>query len=143
MRKTLEQLQSENTPYGTYGVHYFNLGVGTAPDIDESVAIIGTLDCLKKITIDEGVFSGHDVMILTGCHDPSEFGEERKRSDIGKPIHIKEGVWLGSRCIILKGVTIGKHSVVAAGSVVVRDVPDYVVVGGNPAKILREIKHED
>lgn len=138
----MDQLKNENSEYGKYGVHYFNLDSGVMPEIDESVAIIGTLDCLKKITIEKDVFSGHDVMILTGCHDPEKFGNERKLSDIGQPIHIKEGAWLGSRCIILKGVTIGKHAVVAAGSVVTHNVPDYCVVAGNPSKIIKELKHE-
>lgn len=143
MIKTMEMLKNENTPYGSYGVHYFNLETGTMPEIDESVAIIGTLDCLKKITIEKGVFSGHDVMILTGCHDPDKLGDERKLSDIGKPIHIKEGAWLGSRCIILKGVTVGKYAVIGAGSVVTKDVPDYEVWGGNPAKFLRKVEYEN
>jgi acetyltransferase-like isoleucine patch superfamily enzyme len=142
MIKTLEQLRNENTPYGTYGVHYFNLETGVTPEIDDSVAIIGTLDCLDLISIEPEVFSGHDVMILTGAHDPMKLGHDRKESGKNRPIYIKRGVWLGSRCMILGGVTIGRYSVVAAGSVVVRDVPDYVVVGGNPARVLKEIEHE-
>jgi acetyltransferase-like isoleucine patch superfamily enzyme len=56
---------------------------------------------------------------------------------VSKPIHIREGAWLGFNAIILKGVTIGKGAVVGAGSVVVKDVPDYAVVGGNPAVVLK------
>lgn len=141
--KTLQQLRNENTPYGSYGVHYFNLETGQTPEIDESVAIIGTLDCIKKITIEKDVFSGHDIMILTGAHDYTRFGEERKAGDIGEPIYISEGVWIGSRAIILKGVTIGKHAVIGAGSVVTHDVPEYALVAGNPAKFIKFIKHED
>ena len=47
---------------------------------------------------------------------------------------IEDDVWLGFRCIVMSGVTIGKGAIVAAGSVVTRDVPSYVIVGGNPAK---------
>jgi acetyltransferase-like isoleucine patch superfamily enzyme len=54
-----------------------------------------------------------------------------------KPIEIKEGAWIGFNVIILKGVTIGKGAVVGAGSVVTKDVPDFAVVGGNPAKIIK------
>lgn len=140
--KSMDQLKNENTPYGQYGVHYFNLETGTMPEIDESVAIIGTLDCIKKITIEKNVFSGHDVMILTGAHDYTKFNNDRKLGDIGQPIHIKEGVWLASRCIILAGVTIGKHSVIGAGSVVTRDVPDYQLWAGNPAVFIKEIAHD-
>lgn len=139
MVKTLEQLKNENTPYGTYGIHYFNLETGIMPEIDDSVGIIGTLDCINRIIIEKDVFSGHDIMILTGCHDYMKFGDERKRSNTSEPIHICEGVWIGSRAIILKGVTIGKHAVVGAGSVVTHDVPEYTLVAGNPARIIKHL----
>jgi acetyltransferase-like isoleucine patch superfamily enzyme len=55
------------------------------------------------------------------------------------PIRICEGAWIGARSIILKGVTIGAGAVVGMGSVVTRDVPARTVVGGNPARVIREI----
>ena len=54
-----------------------------------------------------------------------------------QPIHIGNDVWIGTRAIILSGVTVGDHSVVGAGAVVTKDVPPYAVVGGVPAKILK------
>jgi len=54
------------------------------------------------------------------------------------PVHIGDRVWIGSRATIMKGVTIGEGAVVAAGSVVTKDVPPHTLVGGNPARILRE-----
>lgn len=56
------------------------------------------------------------------------------------PIVIEDEVWLATRCIVLKGVTIGRGAVVAAGAVVTKDVPAYTLVGGVPAKIIRHIK---
>lgn len=56
-----------------------------------------------------------------------------------KPIVISEDVWIGARSIILKGVTIGRGSIVATGSVVTKDVPPWVAVGGNPACIIKEL----
>ena len=53
------------------------------------------------------------------------------------PIILKDNVWIGDSAIVGKGVTIGENSIVAAGAVVVKDVPDNVVVGGNPAKIIK------
>ena len=54
-----------------------------------------------------------------------------------KPIVIEDDVWIGARVIILPGVHIGTGAVVGAGAVVTKDVPDYAVVGGNPARILK------
>lgn len=54
-----------------------------------------------------------------------------------RPIVIEDSVWIGARCIILKGVTIGRGAIVAAGSVVTRDVPAGAMVGGAPARLLR------
>ena len=55
------------------------------------------------------------------------------------PVKISRGAWLGARCIILKGVTVGEGAVVGAGAVVTRDVPPWTVVAGNPAMIIRQI----
>ena len=57
----------------------------------------------------------------------------------GKPITLKENVWVGGGVTFLPGVTIGKNVIVAAGAVVTKDVPDNVIVGGNPARILKEL----
>jgi acetyltransferase-like isoleucine patch superfamily enzyme len=142
---TLDQLKNMNSSGNSkFGLHFFNLETGVTPEIDTQCGgISGTLDCINKITIDKYAFTGHDVMILTGAHDPYKFGNERCLSDISEPIHICEGVWIASRAIILKGVTIGKYAVVGAGSVVTHDVPPYTVVGGNPAKIIKLIQHEN
>ena len=56
---------------------------------------------------------------------------------ITKPIKIDNGAWVGFNSIILKGVTIGKNAAIAAGSVVIKDVPPNTMVGGNPAKIIK------
>ena len=55
-------------------------------------------------------------------------------------IHIEDNVWIGAGAIVLPRVTVGRNSIIAAGAVVTKDVPPYVVVAGNPAKIIRELK---
>jgi acetyltransferase-like isoleucine patch superfamily enzyme len=64
--------------------------------------------------------------------------EDKSWDTAGKPIIVQDRAWLGNRSIILKGVTIGHDAVVAAGSVVTKDVPARTVVAGNPARVVRE-----
>ena len=73
----------------------------------------------------------------------SNFEDKEKRIDeqgiTTKPIIIGDDVWIGANAVILPGVTIGKHCVVAAGAVVTKDVPDNTIVGGVPAKEIKKI----
>lgn len=88
------------------------------------------------IRIGDNGFIGHQVVLATLDHDLNP----NKRNDMHPaPIILEDDVWVGSNSVILKGVTIGKGSVVAAGSVVKNDVPENVVVGDNPARVLKEI----
>ena len=66
----------------------------------------------------------------------------RINGDIGKsaPIILKEGAFIGAGCIILKGVTIGKHSVLGAGSVITKSIPDGELWAGNPAKFVKKVE---
>lgn len=57
-----------------------------------------------------------------------------------KSVLVKEGSWIGANSVILPGVTIGRNSVVGAGSIVTKDVPDFTLVAGNPAKMIRILK---
>lgn len=125
------------------GMEFINRETGVEPSIADGVILSGVLDCVDKITIERDVFSGHNIALLTSGHDITKFGEERKRSTVKAPIHIKEGAWIGSFATILAGVTIGRHSVIGAGSVVTRDIPDYAVAVGIPAKVIKYIPHEE
>lgn len=87
------------------------------------------------ITIGAHVMMGPDVMIITSDHELNKEGFEK--GFITKDVVIGDYAWIGARVIILKGVKIGKRGVVAAGSVVTRDVPDYSIVGGVPAKVIK------
>lgn len=98
--------------------------------------------------IDAEVRIGNKVMIaprvgmITGDHNTSVVGRymydvKEKRPSDDSPIVIEDDVWVGFGAVILKGVTLGQGSVVAAGSVVTRDVPRYGMVAGVPAKLLR------
>jgi acetyltransferase-like isoleucine patch superfamily enzyme len=71
------------------------------------------------------------------------FGDTTRKIDeqgiSTKPVEIGDDVWIGANAVILPGVTIGRHAVVAAGAVVTNDVPNNCVVGGVPAKLIKQI----
>ena len=81
---------------------------------------------------------GPSVQILTPMHPMN--AEQRRREEFGKPVTIGADVWVGGGAIILPGVTIGSRSVIGAGSIVTRDVPDGVFAAGNPCRVIRAIQ---
>ncbi len=130
----------------------------TGKTIDETVAVFPPLyinnganlhigknvfinfDCtflaLGGIIIEDNVLIGPKVSLLSEGHplDPNQ-----RDSLVPGKIHIKKNAWIGANATLLPGVTIGENAVVAAGAVVSKDVPDNVVVGGIPAKIIKSI----
>jgi maltose O-acetyltransferase len=97
------------------------------------------VDLGDRVTIGDRVHFGQEILLLTMDH---EFGprEERCGRLTSAPIRIEDGVWLGSRVTILPGVTVGHGSTVAAGAVVTHDVAPNSLVGGVPAKVLRDLE---
>jgi len=78
------------------------------------------------------------VGIYTAGH-PLDVARRNQGLEYAYPITIGNNVWIGAQCVILPGVTIGDNSVIAAGSVVNRDIPSGVLAAGNPCKVIREI----
>lgn len=99
------------------------------------------LDC-GRITIGDNVLIGPNVGIYTVNHafNSKERAEGYERS---LPVSIGHNVWIGGNVSILGGVTIGNESIIAAGSVVTKDIPSGVIAAGNPAKVLRKITDND
>lgn len=91
---------------------------------------------LGGITIEDDVQIGPKVNLITENHPLAPLN--RKSLDLGS-ILIKRNAWLGAACTILPGVTVGENSVVAAGAVVTKDVPDNTVVAGIPAKVVKHL----
>jgi acetyltransferase-like isoleucine patch superfamily enzyme len=134
-------------------------------ELPQGKVIIGNRSFVGASTLSaiESIIIGDDVMISWGCtiidndahslistermQDVAEWRKELEAGDDRiyknwsvvnrKPILIKDKAWIGFNAIILKGVTIGEGAIVAAGSVVTKDVPDFAVVAGNPAKIVK------
>jgi len=97
------------------------------------------LDGRACLTIGDHVDVASEVMIYNSEHDL----ESDTFSAIEEPVEIKDYVFIGPRVIILPGVKIGRGAVVGAGAVVTKDVPDYAIVGGVPAKIIGERQNKN
>lgn len=92
------------------------------------------------VTIEDYVSVGMRTMIFTHSNPTcSQEIKARFYPRIVKPTTIKRGAWVAPGCVVLAGVTIGENSIVGAGSVVIRDVEPYTIVGGNPAKAIKKL----
>ena len=94
---------------------------------------------VAEVTIGDNVLLGPHVQILTAGHPLDVKGRVEDGVEFGTPINVGDNVWLGGGVIICPGVTIGKNSVIGAGSVVTKDIPDNVVAVGNRCKVLKAI----
>ena len=95
-------------------------------------------DLSAEIRIGDRVSVGHHSVFVTAHHDigaPSF----RAGSGYGRPIRVDDGGWIAARSTILPGVTIGHSSIVASGAVVTKDVPSNVLVGGVPARVIKDL----
>jgi maltose O-acetyltransferase len=93
----------------------------------------------NRVAFGDRCMLGPGVHVYTPTHpiDPDERATGRER---GRPVTVGDDVWIGGRAVLNPGVTVGNEAVVASGAVVTDDVPDRVVVGGNPARVIREIE---
>lgn len=92
---------------------------------------------LGGLDIADDVMIGPNVSIITSGHPIEPF--QRRAFVVAKPIVIEKNAWITASATIIGGVTVGENSVIAAGSVVTRDVPSNTLVAGNPARVIRSI----
>jgi acetyltransferase-like isoleucine patch superfamily enzyme len=97
----------------------------------------------SRVSASDEIEIGDGVMLANGVYitdsDWHTIYDRTKRADEPAPVRIGHNAWLGDGATVLKGVTVGENSVVAARAVVTRDVPDNVIVAGNPARVVREL----
>ena len=122
----------------------FNINYGrkTTFGKDSFVNFGCTFLALGGITIEEGAFIAPHCVLATEYHPEDPEDPEKRHSLLTKPIVIGRNAWIGANATILAGVTIGENAIVAAGAVVSKDVPANTIVGGVPAKVIRQIKKE-
>ncbi len=142
------------------GTFVFDAGTGKVTIGNNTFIGGSTFICIEEIII------GNDVMVSWGCtlvdNNSHSLNWEERKNDVRDwkrgvdegvmgqykdwthvqraGIRIKDKAWISFNSIILKGITIGEGSIVAAGSVVTKDVPDWVVVAGNPAKVVKHLR---
>ena len=97
---------------------------------------------VAKVTIGSNVMLAPNVSIYTAGH-PLHPDSRNSGYEYGIPVTIGDNVWIGGNVVILPGVTIGSNSVVGAGSVVSKDIPDWSLAAGNPCRVIRKITEED
>jgi maltose O-acetyltransferase len=114
--------------YGT------NIRVGTKVFFNFNCVVLDVM----PVKIGDNVLFGSSVQIYTATH-PLDAATRAKWLEFAKPINIGSDVWVGGAAIICPGVTIGSRSVIGAGSVVTRDVPDDVFAAGNPCRVIKHL----
>ena len=103
------------------------------------------ITCANKVTIGNGVLTGRFVLITDNSHgnntkEVAEIVPLAREIHSNGPVHIGDNVWIGDKVTILPNVTIGKGCIIAANAVVTKDIPEYSVAAGIPAKVIKTIR---
>ncbi|MBI4474335.1 MAG: Gfo/Idh/MocA family oxidoreductase [Acidobacteria bacterium] len=112
-----------------------NVVIGPNVSVGDGVKIQNNVSVYEGVTLEDGVFCGPSMVFTNVINPRSEIPRMKEM----KPTLVKRGATLGANCTILCGITIGCYALVGAGAVVTKDVPDYVTVVGNPARIVGSV----
>lgn len=148
MQNTEERILAIGELFGSVGENatvlpVFNCDNGSNIHVGENFLAnynVTILD-IAPVHIGDYVMIGPNTLITTVNHPLTPMGR-RKHLGIAKPVTIGNDVWIGGNVTILPGVKIGNNVVAAAGAVITKDVPDNCIVGGVPAKVIREIEND-
>ena len=139
LRKILGEIKGKITVTAPFYCDYGkNVSVGDKFYANHNVTILDG----AKVTFGDNVFIAPNCIFSTAGHaiDPKQ---RNAGLEIAFPITVKNNVWIGANVTVLPGVTIGNNTVIGAGSVVNKDIPDGVVAVGNPCKVIRTITEDD
>ncbi len=136
-----------------FGIETYESKITVAPNaklyIGNNTGISSTvIGCFEEIHIGNNVNIGGGTRIMDSNFHCLDWKIRQNRMEDCKnvktsPILIEDNVFIGARCIICKGVKIGARSIIAAGSVVIKDIPEDCIAGGNPCKIIKRINNEE
>lgn len=137
--KVLKELFEDRIGEGSYLASPLNGAAIEKLIIGKNCFINGNLLAMARggITIGDNVQIAGNVQLLSNNHDPYD-----RQILTCKPIVIGDGVWIGAGATILPGVTVGKHAIIGAASVVTHDVGDYEVAVGSPARVIKKLDPE-
>ncbi len=132
----LKQLFGDNLGEGSYVAAPIQGACIDRVKIGRNVYVNSNLLAMARggIMIEDDVMIAANVSLISNNHDPYE-----RQVLTCKPVIVKQGAWIGAGATILPGVTVGKYAIVGAASVVTHDVPNYAVVVGNPAKVIKTL----
>ncbi|WP_426482579.1 sugar O-acetyltransferase [Chryseobacterium sp. R2ACT005] len=116
----------------------YNIKVGENFYANHNLVI---LDC-AKVEFGDNVFIGPNCSFYTAGR-PLDAKQRNEGLEYAHPIKVGNNVWLGGNVVVLPGVSIGNNSVIGAGSVVTKDIPDHVVAVGNPCKVVKKITEQN
>lgn len=135
----LKELFGDNLGEGSYVAAPISGACVSTMKIGKHVFINSNLLAMARggITIEDDVQIAANVQLISNNHDPYD-----RQVLTCKPMLIKKGAWIGAGASILPGICVGEHAIVGAASVVTHDVPDYAVVVGNPAKVIKMLDKE-
>lgn len=132
--QVLKELFGDNLGEGSYvaspvsGTCIGRMKIGKGVFINAGMLAMGR----GGITIEDGAQIAANVQLISNNHDPYDLAVLTC-----KPVLIRKGAWIGAGATILPGVCVGRHAIVGAASVVTKDVPDYAVAVGNPARVVK------
>ncbi|HPE43533.1 MAG TPA: acyltransferase [Bacteroidales bacterium] len=119
-----------------------NNGVGAVIIGDRTRIGLGCV-LIGPVTVGNDVMFAQNIVVSGLNHGYQEINMPPSLQPVEtKPITIKDEVWIGANAVLTAGITVGKHAVIAAGSIVTKDVPDYSIAAGNPARILKKYNPE-
>ena len=137
LKKILPQVEVEKVEIlSPFMVDYgYNISIGEGSFFNHGIYL---MDC-AEIHFGKKCFVGPSCEFYTAIH-PLEVEKRNAGFEIAKKIFVGDNVWFGGRVTVLPGVTIGNNSVVGAGSVVAKNIPNNVVAFGNPCKVMKELE---